>query len=67
MLLLDNMGPPLLREAVARVAGRIPLEASGGVRFETVRAIAATGVDYVSCGRLTQSSAAVDIGLDDPQ
>ena len=67
MLLLDNMTLDMLREAVARVAGRVPLEASGGVRFERVRAIAKTGVDYISCGRLTQGSAAVDIGLDAPQ
>lgn len=63
-LLLDNMLPPVLREAVALVAGRVPLEASGGVNLDTVRAIAETGVDYVSVGRITQSAAAVDIGLD---
>lgn len=63
-LLLDNMPPKMLREAVARVAGRVPLEASGGVNLETVRAIAETGVDYISVGRLTQSAPAVDIGLD---
>jgi nicotinate-nucleotide pyrophosphorylase (carboxylating) len=63
-LLLDNMPPPLLREAVARVAGRVPLEASGGVTLETIRAIAETGVDYISVGRITQSAPAVDIGLD---
>jgi nicotinate-nucleotide pyrophosphorylase (carboxylating) len=63
-LLLDNMPPPVLREAVAMVAGRVPLEASGGVRLDTIRAIAATGVTYVSVGRITQSAPAVDIGLD---
>jgi nicotinate-nucleotide pyrophosphorylase (carboxylating) len=63
-LLLDNMAPPLLREAVALVAGRVPLEASGGVTLETIRAIAETGVDYISAGRITQSAPAVDIGLD---
>jgi nicotinate-nucleotide pyrophosphorylase (carboxylating) len=63
-LLLDNMPPPVLREAVALVAGRVPLEASGGVNLETIRAIAETGVDYVSVGRITQSAPAVDIGLD---
>lgn len=63
-LLLDNMSPEMLREAVALVAGRVPLEASGGVNLETVRAIAQTGVDYISVGRLTQSAPAVDIGLD---
>jgi nicotinate-nucleotide pyrophosphorylase (carboxylating) len=63
-LLLDNMGPDLLREAVALVAGRVPTEASGGVRLDTIAAIAATGVTYVSVGRLTQSAPAADIGLD---
>jgi nicotinate-nucleotide pyrophosphorylase (carboxylating) len=63
-LLLDNMGPPKLREAVARVAGRVPTEASGGVTLDTIGAIAATGVDFVSVGRLTQSAPAADIGLD---
>jgi len=63
-LLLDNMKPDLLREAVAQVAGRVPLEASGGVNLDTIRAIAETGVDYISVGRITQSAPAVDIGLD---
>lgn len=63
-LLLDNMGPDMLREAVALVAGRVPCEASGGVRLDTIGAIAASGVDYVSVGRLTQSAPAADIGLD---
>jgi nicotinate-nucleotide pyrophosphorylase (carboxylating) len=63
-LLLDNMGPPKLREAVARVAGRVPTEASGGVTLDTIGGIAATGVDFVSVGRLTQSAPAADIGLD---
>jgi nicotinate-nucleotide pyrophosphorylase (carboxylating) len=63
-LLLDNMPPPVLREAVAQVAGRVPLEASGGVTLETIHAIAETGVDYISVGRITQSAPAVDIGLD---
>jgi nicotinate-nucleotide pyrophosphorylase (carboxylating) len=63
-LLLDNMPPPVLRQAVALVAGRVPLEASGGVRLDTIRAIAETGVTYVSVGRITQSAPAVDIGLD---
>jgi nicotinate-nucleotide pyrophosphorylase (carboxylating) len=63
-LLLDNMRPPALREAVALVAGRVPLEASGGVNLETIRAIAETGVDFISVGRITQSAPAVDIGLD---
>jgi nicotinate-nucleotide pyrophosphorylase (carboxylating) len=63
-LLLDNMKPEVLREAVRQVAGRVPLEASGGVNLETIRAIAETGVDYISVGRITQSAPAVDIGLD---
>lgn len=63
-LLLDNMSPALLARAVARIGGRVPLEASGGVTLETVRASAETGVDFVSVGRLTQSAPAVDIGLD---
>ncbi len=63
-LLLDNMRPETLREAVALVAGRVPTEASGGVTLETIGAIAASGVDYVSVGRLTQSAPAADIGLD---
>jgi nicotinate-nucleotide pyrophosphorylase (carboxylating) len=63
-LLLDNMNPATLREAVALVAGRVPTEASGGVTLETIAAIAATGVDFVSVGRLTQSAPAADIGLD---
>ena len=63
-LLLDNMPPLVLREAVALVDGRVPLEASGGVTLETIRAIAETGVDYISVGRITQSASAVDVGLD---
>lgn len=63
-LLLDNMALPLLKEAVALVAGRVPTEASGGVRLDTIRAIAETGVTYVSVGRITQSAPAADIGLD---
>ena len=63
-LLLDNMRPDKLREAVALVAGRVPLEASGGVNLDTIRSIAETGVDYISVGRITQSAPAVDIGLD---
>ncbi len=67
-LLLDNMEPPTLREAVAIVAqisgGRVPTEASGGINLDTIKAKAATGVDYVSVGRLTQSAPAADIGLD---
>ena len=63
-LLLDNMDPAKLREAVALVARRVPLEASGGVTLETIRFLAETGVDFISVGRITQSAPAVDIGLD---
>ncbi|WP_294204026.1 carboxylating nicotinate-nucleotide diphosphorylase [uncultured Sphingomonas sp.] len=63
-LLLDNMGPAKLAQGVALVAGRVPTEASGGVRLDTIRALADTGVTYVSVGRLTQSAPAADIGLD---
>ncbi|WP_042490068.1 carboxylating nicotinate-nucleotide diphosphorylase [Sphingomonas parapaucimobilis] len=63
-LLLDNMNPAQLAEGVALVAGRVPTEASGGVRLDTIRAIAESGVTYVSVGRLTQSAPAADIGLD---
>lgn len=64
IVLLDNMTTDLLREAVARVAGRIVTEASGGVTLESVRAIAETGVDYISSGALTHSAPVLDIGLD---
>ncbi|WP_446654812.1 carboxylating nicotinate-nucleotide diphosphorylase [Blastomonas sp.] len=63
-LLLDNMAPATLRGAVTLVGGRVPCEASGGVTLETIRAIAETGVDYISVGRITQSAPAADIGLD---
>ena len=63
-LLLDNMDPAELREAVRLVGGRVRLEASGGVTLETIRFIAETVVDYISVGRITQSAPAVDIGLD---
>ena len=63
-LLLDNMDVATLRDAVELVGGRVPTEASGGVRLDTIRAIAETGVTFVSVGRLTQSAPAADIGLD---
>lgn len=63
-LLLDNMEPAMLRGAVTLVGGRVPTEASGGVRLESIRAIAETGVTFISVGRLTQSAPAADIGLD---
>ena len=63
-LLLDNMPPAMLRRARAIVDNKVQCEASGGVNLDTIRAIAETGVDYISVGRLTQSAPAVDIGLD---
>ena len=63
-LLCDNMDPATLRQAVDLGAGRVPIEASGAVRLDTIRDIAETGVTFVSVGRITQSAPAVDIGLD---
>lgn len=63
-ILLDNMSTALLKEAVGIVSGKAKTEASGGVRLETVRAIAETGVDYISVGALTHSAVNLDIGLD---
>jgi nicotinate-nucleotide pyrophosphorylase (carboxylating) len=63
-ILLDNMSTALLKEAVALIAGRAKTEASGGVRLETVKAIAQTGVDFISAGALTHSAVNLDIGLD---
>ncbi|HEC14138.1 MAG TPA: carboxylating nicotinate-nucleotide diphosphorylase [Rhodospirillales bacterium] len=63
-VLLDNMDLAALRRAVAVNAGRAKLEASGGVNLKNIRAIADTGVDFISVGRITQSAPAVDIGLD---
>ncbi|MBT3659580.1 MAG: carboxylating nicotinate-nucleotide diphosphorylase [Rhodospirillaceae bacterium] len=63
-LLLDNMDTDTLRRAVDITAGRVPLEASGGVRLDTIRAIAETGVDFASVGAITQYLTPVDIGLD---
>jgi nicotinate-nucleotide pyrophosphorylase (carboxylating) len=65
VIMLDNMSTADMRTAVERVAGRIPLEASGGIRLETIRAIAETGVDYISTSRITQSASAMDVGLDE--
>lgn len=64
IVLLDNMTPALLREAVEITAGRAILEASGGVNLDTVRAIAESGVDLISVGALTHSATVLDIGLD---
>jgi nicotinate-nucleotide pyrophosphorylase (carboxylating) len=64
MILLDNMEPEAMREAVAVVNGRAKLEASGGITLDTLRAVAETGIDYISSGALTHSARALDIGLD---
>jgi nicotinate-nucleotide pyrophosphorylase (carboxylating) len=64
LVLLDNMAPALLREAVARTAGRARLEASGGLTLASAREVAETGVDYLSVGGLTHSAPVLDIGLD---
>ena len=63
-ILLDNMSNTQLREAVALIGDQARTEASGGVTLQTVRAIAETGVNSISIGRITQSAPAVDIGLD---
>jgi nicotinate-nucleotide pyrophosphorylase (carboxylating) len=65
VIMLDNMDAPTMREAVAMVGGRVPLECSGGVRLDTIREKAETGVDFISVGRMTQSAPCVDIGLDE--
>jgi nicotinate-nucleotide pyrophosphorylase (carboxylating) len=65
-VLLDNMTPDELRAAVALVAGRAETEASGGVTLDTVRAIAETGVDFVSVGALTHSARSLDVSLEVP-
>ena len=64
VILLDNMSLEELRSAVALSAGRVPLEASGGVTLESVAAIAATGVDLISVGALTHSAKAVDFSME---
>lgn len=63
LIMLDNMSLAAMRAAVEMVAGRVPLEASGNVSLETVAAIAATGVDYISVGKLTHSVEALDISF----
>jgi nicotinate-nucleotide pyrophosphorylase (carboxylating) len=62
-ILLDNMSPADMRVAVERAAGRVPLEASGGITLESVRAVAETGVDRISIGALTHSVTALDISM----
>lgn len=63
-VLLDNMSTAMLKEAVGMVGDTAKTEASGGVRLETVKAIAQTGVDYISAGALTHSAINLDVGLD---
>ncbi|MGL4324476.1 MAG: carboxylating nicotinate-nucleotide diphosphorylase [Beijerinckiaceae bacterium] len=65
VIMLDNMAVAVMAEAVKIVDGRAKLEASGGIRIDTIRAIAETGVDYISTSKITQSAPAVDIGLDE--
>jgi nicotinate-nucleotide pyrophosphorylase (carboxylating) len=65
-ILLDNMSPEMVRQAVERVkthSRRVPLECSGGMKLENVRAYADTGVDYISVGALTHSATAVDMSM----
>lgn len=64
IVLLDNFSPDMMREAVAVAAGRVLLEASGGVSLKTVREIAETGVDLVSCGAITHSAKAIDLTME---
>ena len=64
IILLDNMSPDKLKQAVEANKGRCQLEASGGIHLETIRKVAESGVDFISVGALTHSSAAVDIALD---
>ena len=65
VIMLDNMSVPDMTEAVKIVGGRAKVEASGGIRIDTIRPIAETGVDYISTSKITQSAPAVDIGLDE--
>jgi nicotinate-nucleotide pyrophosphorylase (carboxylating) len=65
VIMLDNMALEDMRTAVSIVAGKAKIEASGGINFKTIRAIAETGVDYISTSKITQAAPPVDIGLDD--
>ena len=64
VVLLDNMDVADMRKAVAMTAGRVVLEASGGITLETIAAVAATGVDYASSGWITHSAPSLDVALD---
>jgi nicotinate-nucleotide pyrophosphorylase (carboxylating) len=63
-IMLDNFSPDTMRGAVAMIAGKVEVEASGGITLANVRAVAETGVDFISVGAVTHSARAVDIGLD---
>jgi nicotinate-nucleotide pyrophosphorylase (carboxylating) len=64
VILLDNMSPQTLAKAVKLTAGRVVLEASGGINLETIRAVAETGVDFISTSKITMAAPTLDIGLD---
>ncbi len=64
MVLIDNFDVASMKKAVAMVAGRLMIEASGGITLDTIAEIAATGVDYASSGALTHSAPAADISLE---
>ena len=64
VILLDNMDPSEMREAIAAGKGKVKFEASGGINLKNVRRIAATGVDYISVGALTHSARAIDLALE---
>jgi nicotinate-nucleotide pyrophosphorylase (carboxylating) len=64
MILLDNFTPEGVRAAVARIAGRVPVEASGGITLDNVRAYAEAGPNYIAIGALTHSAPAMDISLE---
>ena len=64
VVLIDNFDVAKMKQAVEMVAGRLVLEASGGITLESIPAIAATGVDYISSGALTHSVMNLDVGLD---
>ena len=64
VVMLDNMAPDRMRQAVEQANGRVLLEASGGITLETIRAVAESGVDLISVGALTHSSPSLDVALD---
>jgi len=61
--MLDNMSTDMMREAVGMIGGRYEVEASGGITEETIRAVAACGVDFISVGALTHSNRSIDLSL----